>query len=112
MPRPKTKKKTKPRKPKTRQKLSHKDSWGYHLYTFGRKEIDYLSVVEISGKKYKVYAITDSTTVYDMGHNGPVSSYRYYVTIDFAGVRANIYLDEIIREGAKIYPVKYDLVER
>lgn len=107
----KTKKKTKPRKPKQRQKLSYRDSWGYNLYTVGRKDIDYLSVVEIGGKKYKVYSVVDSTTVYDMGHNYPVSSYKYYVTIRFGGVNARIYLDDIITAGAKVYPIKYALVD-
>ena len=109
----KTKKKTtKQRKPKAKQKLGYQDSWGFNLYTVGRKKIDYLSVVEISGKKYKVYAITDSTTVYDMGHNYPVSSYKYYVMIKFGGVAARIYLDDIIIAGAKVYPIKYELVDR
>lgn len=96
---------------KKKSRVSYRNDWEYHAYTIRRKNIEELREVEIGSKKHKVFAVIDCATAYDMGHSYDVASARYYIKIPFAGVQARIYLDEIIKAGAKVFATKYMLRE-
>lgn len=102
---PPLKKQTKPAQNSAR--LACEESWGAYVYTIGRKEFYDLYSVEIAGKRYSVDYVLHTETVYDMGHEYPASSIRYFIRLKFAGVAVPVFLDELLSKGVKITALSY-----
>lgn len=100
--------KVKPAKVKP-AKLRSYNSWGAYVYEIAGEQLYDLYSVDIAGKKYAVGYVTHTETVYDMGHEYPAWSRRYYVQTKFAGVNIEVFLDELIAKRVKITALDYSV---
>lgn len=91
----------------TPKQLRYRKSGGAHIYYADNQQIEGLQEIKINKTWYSVKYDLWLELVHDDEKEYRVVSKRYYVTGQFAGVNVKIMLDELLKAGAKITPMKF-----
>lgn len=89
------------------KQLRCKKEYGAYIYRVGRHQIEDLREVKIAGKFYTVRYNFWLELVREDDEEYQVASKRYFIAAKFAGVDIKVNLDELLRAGAEIVPVKF-----
>lgn len=87
--------------------LRYKKEYGAHIYRTGRHQIEQLQEVKIDSTLYTVHHCLWLDLVREDDEEYQVVSKRYYIWGKFAGVNIKIMLEDLLRAGAEIIPVKF-----
>lgn len=89
------------------KQLRCKKEYGAYIYRVGRHQIENLIEVKIAGKFHAVRHDLWLELVREEDEEYQVVSKRYFIAAKFAGVDIKVRLDELLRAGAEIFPVKF-----
>lgn len=91
----------------TPKPLRYKTEYGAHIYRTGRHQIEDLLEVKIGKTLYTVRHYFWLELVRAEDEEYQVASKRYFIPAKFAGVDIKVPLEELMRAGAEIFPVKF-----